>query len=123
MTPEEVEKTKRFMDKSVVASDRCDVFIEMAEMQVSRDYFGKCYCLAVSYLASHIGSLCMRDDAGAVGSVNSISEGGISIGYNASGSSTDDDLTQTTYGRFYIKLRDNMRPAPFITGSFGFMGV
>lgn len=119
MTTEELDKVKRFMDKAVAESDRCDVFIEMAELQVSRDYFGNAYCLAVAYLASHIGSVSMRDDGGAVGTVSSISEGGISISYSASGSSTDDDLTQTTFGRAFIKLRDNMRPVPGITGSFG----
>lgn len=120
MTEEDKQKALKFMVAELSANQRSEVWLEMADLQVSADYFGNSYPLALCYMASHIGTLETRGGGDEVGSVSSKSEGSISISYSASGSGTDDDLTQTTYGRMFLKLRDNCRPGPALTGSFGF---
>lgn len=121
-TEEDIEKAKRFMTAELSGDARVDVWLEMAELRVDKAYFGKQYPLALSYIASHIGTLETRGGGDEVGSVSSKSEGGLSVSYSAAGSGTDDDLTQTTYGRMYLNLLHSKRPVPMITGSFGFWG-
>lgn len=124
MTDEELAKVRRYADQKLVQEPRFDTWIEMAEDQLSRSYFGTSYCLAVALLVSHMGVLeTTKEDASHVGSVSSISEGGISISYSASGAGTDDDLLQTTWGRQFLNLRNSKRIGPNITGrNFGFFG-
>ena len=121
-TAEDIVKAKRFMTAELSGDARVDVWLEMAELRVDKAYFGKQYPLALSYIASHIGTLETRGGGDEVGSVSSKSEGGLSVSYSAAGSGTDDDLTQTTYGRMYLNLLHSKRPVPMITGSFGFRG-
>lgn len=121
-TEEDIEKAKRFMTAELSGDARVDVWIEMAELRVDKAYFGKQYPLALSYIASHIGTLETRGGGDEVGSISSKSEGGLSVSYSAAGGGTDDDLTQTTYGRSYLSLLHAKRPVPMITGSFGFGG-
>lgn len=118
------EKALRFMPKDLTAdAERAEIWLEMAELQVSADYFGASYPLALAYFAAHIGTLEIRGNADEVGSLTSKSEGAISVSYSPAGSGTDDDLLQTTYGRMYLNLRHNCRPVPGITGSFGYGGI
>lgn len=119
-TEEDIEKAKRFMTAELSGDARVDVWLEMAELRVDKAYFGKQYPLALSYIASHIGTLETRGGGDEVGSVSSKSEGGLSVSYSAAGGGTDDDLLQTTYGRMYLNLLHAKRPLPMITGSFGF---
>lgn len=119
-TEEDIEKAKRFMTAELSGDARVDVWLEMAELRVDKAYFGKQYPLALSYIASHIGTLETRGGGDEVGSVSSKSEGGLSVSYSAAGGGTDDDLLQTTYGRMYLNLLHAKRPVPMITGSFGF---
>lgn len=119
-TAEDIVKAKRFMTAELSGDARVDVWLEMAELRVDKAYFGKQYPLALSYIASHIGTLETRGGGDEVGSISSKSEGGLSVSYSAAGGSTDDDLTQTTYGRMYLNLLHAKRPVPMITGSFGF---
>lgn len=119
-TEEDIEKAKRFMTAELSGNDRVDVWLEIAELRVDKAYFGKQYPLALSYVASHVGTLETRGGGDEVGSISSKSEGGLSVSYSAAGGSTDDDLTQTTYGRMYLNLLHAKRPVPMITGSFGF---
>ena len=119
-TAEDIEKAKRFMTAELSGNDRVDVWLEIAELRVDKAYFGKQYPLALSYVASHVGTLETRGGGDEVGSISSKSEGGLSVSYSAAGGSTDDDLTQTTYGRMYLNLLHAKRPVPMITGSFGF---
>lgn len=121
-TAEDIVKAKRFMTAELSGNARVDVWLEMAELRVDKAYFGNQYPLALSYIASHIGTLEERGGGDEVGSVSSKSEGGLSVSYSAAGSGTDDDLTQTTYGRSYLSLLHAKRPVPMITGSFGFGG-
>ena len=116
-TPD-IEKALHFMPPELSAKGRARVWLEMAQLRVSRCYFGDAYPLALSYLASHMGTLEDRGDGGEVGSVTSKSEGNISIGYSAAGGGTNDDLLQTIYGRAYLELLHSKRPVPGITGSF-----
>ena len=119
-TEEDIDKAKRFMTAELSGDARVDVWLEMAELRVDKAYFGKQYPLALSYIASHIGTLETRGGGDEVGSVSSKSEGGLSVSYSAAGGGTDDDLLQTTYGRMYLNLLHAKRPLPMITGSFGF---
>lgn len=119
-TEEDIEKAKRFMAAELSGDARVDVWLEMAELRVDKAYFGKQYPLALSYIASHIGTLETRGGGDEVGSISSKSEGGLSVSYSAAGGGTDDDLLQTTYGRMYLNLLHAKRPLPMITGSFGF---
>lgn len=119
-TEEDIEKAKRFMTAELSGDARVDVWLEMAELRVDKAYFGKQYPLALSYIASHIGTLETRGGGDEVGSVSSKSEGGLSVSYSAAGGGTDDDLLQTIYGRMYLNLLHAKRPVPMITGSFGF---
>lgn len=119
-TEEDIEKAKRFMAAELSGDARVDVWLEMAELRVDKAYFGKQYPLALSYIASHIGTLETRGGGDEVGSISSKSEGGLSVSYSAAGGGTDDDLLQTTYGRMYLNLLHAKRPVPMITGSFGF---
>lgn len=122
-TAEDIEKAKRFMTAELSGNDRVDVWLEIAELRVDKAYFGKQYPLALSYVASHVGTLETRGGGDEVGSISSKSEGGLSVSYSAAGGSTDDDLTQTTYGRMYLNLLHAKSPVPMITGSFGFGGL
>jgi hypothetical protein len=122
MTEQQKEKALYFMTPELSGSERADVWLEMASLQVDEGYFGSSYPLALCYMASHIGTLETRGGGDEVGSVSSKSEGSISISYSPAGSGTDDDLLQTTYGRMFLKLRDNCRPGPALTGFFGFGG-
>lgn len=119
-TEEDIEKAKRFMTAELSGDARVDVWLEMAELRVDKAYFGKQYPLALSYIASHIGTLETRGGGDEVGSISSKSEGGLSVSYSAAGGGTDDDLLQTTYGRMFLNLLHAKRPVPMITGSFGF---
>lgn len=119
-TEEDIEKAKWFMTAELSGDARVDVWLEMAELRVDKAYFGKQYPLALSYIASHIGTLETRGGGDEVGSISSKSEGGLSVSYSAAGGGTDDDLLQTTYGRMYLNLLHAKRPVPMITGSFGF---
>lgn len=120
MTSTDKEKAKTFMVATLSGNDRVDVWLEMAALQVSADYFGNSYPLALCYFASHIGTLETRGNGDEVGSLTSKSEGSISISYSPAGSGTDDDLLQTTWGRMYLNLRQNCRPVPALTGFAGF---
>lgn len=122
MTDQQKQKAKTFMTSDLSGNARVDVWLEMASLQVSAEYFGSSYPLALCYFASHIGTLETRGNGDEVGSLTSKSEGSISISYSPAGGGTDDDLLQTTWGRMYLNLRQNCRPVPNITGSFGFGG-
>lgn len=119
MTDEQRQKALSFMTKELSDNERAEVWLEMAELQVSQEYFGKSFPLALCYFASHIGTLETRGNGDEVGSLTSKSEGSISVSYSPAGSGTDDDLLQTTYGRMFLNLRHNCRPVPSITGHFG----
>lgn len=119
-TAEDIAKAKRFMAYVISANARTDVWLEMASLRIDRAYFGASYPLALSYLASHIGTLETRGNGDEVGSLTSKSEGGISVSYSPAGSGTDDDLLQTVYGRYYLNLLHSKRPLPGLTGAFGF---
>ena len=119
-TAEDIAKAKRFMTADLSGNARVDVWLEMAQLRADKAYFGDAYPLALCYLASHVGTLETRGAGDEVGSISSKSEGGLSVSYSAAGGSTDDDLTQTTYGRTYLNLLHAKRPVPMVTGSFGF---
>lgn len=119
MSPEDLEKVRRYIDPKIGADERSGIWIEMADAQISREYFGSSYHLAVALFASHIGSLLSRDDGSEVGSLTSKSEGGISISYSPAGGGTDDDLLATNFGRQFLNLRNSLR-FNLLTGSFAF---
>lgn len=123
LTEEEVAKAKRYMPTELSTNSRVDVWLEIAELQADRNFFGEQYCYAISLLASHTGTLETRGGGDEVGSLSSKSEGSISISYSAGGSGNiNGDLAQTIYGQKYNSLCESLRPAPMLTCGFGFMG-
>lgn len=80
--------------------------ITIAEGQVAAD---RCqYDLAVAYLAAHTLTLANRSTIGAggvAGSVTSLKEGSLSIGFSSGGSSSSSDpLSSTSYGQEYQRV-------------------
>lgn len=75
--------------------------IDMAELQVGAKLCGDKRPMLVAYLAAHILSLSQRS-LGAAGSVTSLSEGGLSVGFGSSG--VMGSLSQTTYGQEYDRI-------------------
>lgn len=113
----ELTQAKRYMQDALAKSERADIWLEMAEHRVGREYFGSSFTLALAYMAQHIGVLEDRN-GDEVGSISSISEGGISISYSAAGGGTNDDLLATNFGRAYLDLRASKRPALIVSGGW-----
>lgn len=115
----DIAKVKRYMPQELAKNANANIWIEIASLQVDRIYFGETYWLALAYFAAHLGTLATRENGDEVGSISSKSEGGISISYGANSSGGDDDLLQTIFGRYFLNLRNNLRPVPQLTGHFG----
>lgn len=119
LTEDEKAKAKRYMPTELSTNSRVDVWLEIAELQADRSFFGDSYCYAISLLASHTGTLETRGGGDEVGSLSSKSEGSISVSYSAGGSGNiNGDLAQTIYGQKYQALCDSMKPGPLLTGVF-----
>lgn len=119
LTEEEKTKAKRYMPPELSTNSRVDIWLEIAELQAGRDFFGDSFCYALSLLASHTGTLETRGGGDEVGSLSSKSEGSISVSYSAGGSGNiNGDLAQTIYGQKYQALCDSMKPGPLLTGVF-----
>lgn len=88
--------------------DRRDRIIALAENQVSAKVFGDLYEAAVAYLAAHM--LTMAGRSGKAGAVTSISEGQLSIGYQAGQNVSG--LMATSYGQEFVRLRSQRVIAP-----------
>lgn len=100
-------------------------YVQMATESLSSRFFGSLYNQAVAYKACHIFTLTKKsalNDAISVGggSVNHLQEGGITIGFNKTESTSD--LASTKFGRMLLDLmksrptmdvNKNCRP-PFI---------
>lgn len=113
-TQEELLKAKSFMPAELSSDGRADIWLEIASLRVGHAYFVSSYALALSYMALHIGTLEMRGNGGATGSLSSMSEGNISVGYSGGGD-VDGDLSQTIYGRYYLALLAEQRKTPCIS--------
>lgn len=117
LSQEVITQAKRYMQDSLMNHARVDVWLEMASLRVSKEYFGSAYPLALSYMAQHIGVLDQRN-GDEVGSITSMSEGGISVSYSPAGGGTNDDLLATNFGRAYLDLRSSKRPGFLVTGGW-----
>ena len=84
-----------------VDTDRRDRIIALAENQVSAKVFGDLYETAVAYLAAHMLTVAGRQ--GNAGAIGSISEGQLSIGYQAGQNVSG--LMATSYGQEFARLR------------------
>lgn len=76
--------------------------LDLAEIQIKADFCGDKRPMLVAYLAAHILSMSLRGSA-AAGSLTSISEGSLSLGFSGSGSVMG-ALGQTQYGVEFDRL-------------------
>lgn len=100
----------------MASSSNIDDYLELAISETNRCFFGNLFPRAVAYKACHFFMLFDKhsDSAGVMGMgsapISSISEGGLSIGFNAS-SNLDNSYSTTKYGKMYLtllKLRPRM---------------
>ncbi len=95
-------------------SGNADIFIRMAEENLSRPFFGKQYAYAVAYKACHLYTVTAGSGgstAAGLGQITSMSEGGLSVSF-ATGSTESDasgGLETTKYGKMLLGLI-NSRP-------------
>lgn len=117
MTEAERQEIKRYMPASLSNNARVDVFIDIAEKYVYREYFGKSWTIAMNYFASHIGTLEDRaENDGAIGGVSSKREGDISISFSQVNGNSEYSLSLTSYGIQYKTLLNNCSKRPCLTG-------
>lgn len=89
------------------SDDNKNLWVQLAEEQTDRCYFGNDYNKAVALRACHEYALNNRPggSSGAPGVLNSIKEGDLSISFGISGdNSLDGDLNQTMYGKQLLSL-------------------
>jgi hypothetical protein len=101
------------------ASPSCDVFIEMAETELDRCFFGTLWARAVALKASHMFVLSQRS-LGESGSVSSKSEGHLSLSFSSNVGS--DDLDQTSYGKELQSLIAKSGASVSVVGGDSYLG-
>lgn len=117
LTPEEIVKAKAYMTPTLAANQRVDVWLELADLRVSRDYFGGAFVYAISLMAQHIGTIETRSaDGGDAGRITSKREGDLAVSFAGSNAGEDSDLSATSYGTTYLSLMRQYSPRPGITG-------
>lgn len=95
---------------------RVDVFVEMSDSCVDRNYFGDMYWQAVAYLTCHRMELAARG-GDASGAVTSRREGDISVGYAAPDG--ESEYLLTSYGRMYLEIERRKSPGFLLSGGCG----
>jgi hypothetical protein len=110
MTIKQVIKT---ICPTLYSLEQGDEYIALAEMQVSKDFFGSQYPLAVAYMACHLwmttkepssDEYALTNSVGAP--IQSVSENGMSVSYASLG----EGLHATIYGTMLSQLM-NGKPA------------
>lgn len=105
MTVEQIIQT---ICKPLADSPSLSNYIQMAQESLSSGFFGTQYNYAIAYKACHLFS--MMDDSNSLnkikeigaGSIQSYSEGGMSISFGSA--SSDKELNSTKYGRMLLGL-------------------
>lgn len=115
-TPEELAKAKTYMQTALRTSSRADVWLEMADLQVSRYFFGAQFTLALALFAQHIGALELRGEGAETGAITSKREGDLSVSYAAGAEGDGSDLSSTSYGQQYQRLMNSQCRAPIVSG-------
>lgn len=77
--------------------------IAIAELRVAKGFCGDKRDLIVAYLAAHIKTIADKT-AGTDGSIDNMSEGGLSLSYSTVTSDINNNYTSTPYGREYESL-------------------
>ena len=91
---------------SGVSNDAVNRFIGYITCQVSQDFFGCDYDLALAYLAADMIAIAQRR-GGVTGQINMKKEGELAIGYTV----PKDDRYVTTYGqRFLLLMKKRVLP-------------
>lgn len=105
MTVEQIIQT---ICKPLADSPSLSSFIQMAQESLSNSFFGNRLNYAIAYKACHLYSMYNSDDElGKIkdlgnGSIQSYSEGGISVSFGSSFSNKE--LEQTKYGKMLLGL-------------------
>jgi hypothetical protein len=97
-----------------------DNYLAYAELQVTEDFFGDKYDLAIGYMAAHL--LTIDTNVALIGlstgGITNKREGDLSVTFsNTKEKGTDSILGQTSYGRQFLQLRNSC--GPFIGVSSG----
>lgn len=105
MTAEQIIQT---ICKPLADSPSLSNYIQMAQESLSSSFFGNQYEYAIAYKACHLFSMTDSNDSlnkikdiGS-GSIQSYSEGGMSISFGSA--SSDKELNSTKYGRMLLDL-------------------
>jgi hypothetical protein len=94
-----------------------NIWVALAQEQLSSCFFGNNYNLAVALKAAHMYTLTNRNGgSGDAGVIASKSEGGLSVSYVVS-SNSDEDLGQTSFGLELAKLMKSSGAAASVTGA------
>lgn len=104
MTVEQIIQT---ICKPLSDSPSLSDYIQMAQENLSNSFFGNQYNYAVAYKACHLFSTLGESEINKIkeigaGSVQSYSEGGMSISFGSA--SSDKELNSTKYGRMLLGL-------------------
>jgi len=113
MTSEELTKALSYMPVDLASNPRAPIWLDMASYRVGKSYFCDAYSLALSLMASHIGTLEMRG-GGAGGAISSRKEGSISQSF--ANKASDSDLASTSFGQQYQNLMRQYYKGTGITG-------
>ena len=94
--------------------------LDLSESRTSETRFGNQRPEAVAYRAAHVLALSSQTGAwsgGGSGTINSKTEGSLSVSFGNT-ASTDDDafLSQTGYGKMLLELIHSRGPAMMVTG-------
>ena len=100
---------------SLAGSPSLSVYVEMASIMTSQDFFGPLYARAVALRASHMFTMDTRA-LGASGAIAGLQEGKLSVRYQASADSSD--LGQTGYGKSLQTLMSS-RPKMGVNSLYG----
>lgn len=96
------------------------VFVGLAQNELSQSLFGNSYPEAVALLAAHKFTLSGRSQ-GASGSVTSLREAGLGIGFSNSGVSGK--YSSTSYGQQLQQLIDNRIAGVYVLGNDDILNV
>jgi hypothetical protein len=104
MTAEQIIQT---ICTDLADSPSISQYLQIARESLSSRFFGKLYEQAVAYKACHLFVLTKPSELNQMteasgGSISSMSEGGISLSFNATNS--DKELSSTKYGRMLLDL-------------------
>lgn len=103
----------RFPEFSTVDDTRIQLFIDDAELEISKTVWGKLYDKGVSYLTAHELSMATATENGKSGGLKSEaskSVGNVSVSYaSLNYNEYDNYYTTTAYGKKFIDMKNKVK--------------